>query len=157
MPIPAAADAKTAIGPPQSDTAKVALDTAELSASETVKSESREPDNTRVASRGYATIAVPKAHASKKADAQRGPPRPKPRAVISTDPAAAEERYINRGQLRELIPASDMTLWRWQRDPKIAFPPSVKLGAGGRNFWWLPAIRAWMRQREACPSISDAR
>jgi predicted DNA-binding transcriptional regulator AlpA len=78
----------------------------------------------------------------------RLPRRPKARAVISADPAAAENRYINRGQLRELIPASDMTLWRWQKDPEIAFPKPVKLGANGRNFWWLPTIRAWLRRRE---------
>jgi hypothetical protein len=59
-----------------------------------------------------------------------------------------EERYVNREQLREIIPTSDMTLWRWQRDPKIGFPASVKLGADGRNYWWLPKVRAWMRERE---------
>jgi hypothetical protein len=58
-----------------------------------------------------------------------------------------EERYINRLQLRVLIPTSDMTLWRWQRDPDIAFPAPVKLGADGRNYWWLPSVRAWARQR----------
>jgi predicted DNA-binding transcriptional regulator AlpA len=41
-----------------------------------------------------------------------------------------------------------MSLWRWQRNPAIAFPPPVKLGENGRNFWWLPAIRAWLRRRE---------
>jgi predicted DNA-binding transcriptional regulator AlpA len=59
-----------------------------------------------------------------------------------------EERYINRLQLRVLIPASDMTLWRWQRDPDVAFPAPVKLGADGWNYWWLPTIRAWMQRRE---------
>ena len=52
-----------------------------------------------------------------------------------------EDRYINREQLRELIPTSDMTIARWQRD--IGFPAPVKLGNDGRNYWWLPAIRAW--------------
>jgi predicted DNA-binding transcriptional regulator AlpA len=59
-----------------------------------------------------------------------------------------EDRYINREQLRTLIPASDMTLWRWQRNPKVAFPSPVKLGEDGRNYWWLPAIRSWMQQRQ---------
>jgi predicted DNA-binding transcriptional regulator AlpA len=59
-----------------------------------------------------------------------------------------EDRYINRKQLRALITASDMTLWRWQRNPNIAFPAPVKLGADGRNYWWLPTVRAWMRTRE---------
>jgi predicted DNA-binding transcriptional regulator AlpA len=60
----------------------------------------------------------------------------------------SEDRYINREQLRALIPASDMTLWRWQRNPKVAFPSPVKLGDDGRNYWWLPTVRAWMRARE---------
>jgi predicted DNA-binding transcriptional regulator AlpA len=68
------------------------------------------------------------------------------RTAASAQPP--EDRYINREQLRALIPASDMTLWRWQRDPSVAFPAPVKLGADGRNYWWLPKIRAWMRGRE---------
>jgi predicted DNA-binding transcriptional regulator AlpA len=139
MPTTATADATIAIHPPHKDTAKIARDMAEVRASGPGKSEAAKSD---------------KLHASKEVDAQRGPTRPKPRAVISADPAAAEERYINREQLRELIPASDMTVWRWQHDPKIAFPLPLKLGAGGRNFWWLPAIRAWLRRREAGMSIS---
>jgi hypothetical protein len=87
----------------------------------------------------------------------RGPLAPPPsqqqrrrlaRRTISADPAAAEQRYINREQLRELVPAADMTLWRWQRDPRVAFPAPDKLGADGRNYWWLPTIRSWMRDRQ---------
>ena len=76
-------------------------------------------------------------------------------ASVAAAGAATEDRYINREQLRELIPASDMTLWRWQRDPKIAFPIPVKLGADGRNYWWLPKVRACMRQREERSMIAS--
>jgi hypothetical protein len=41
-----------------------------------------------------------------------------------------------------------MTIWRWQRDSEIAFHVPVKLGDNGRNYWWLPNVRAWMRRRE---------
>jgi predicted DNA-binding transcriptional regulator AlpA len=58
-----------------------------------------------------------------------------------------EQRYINREQLRELIPVVDMTIWRWERDPEIAFPAPVKLGADGRNYWWLPTVREWLGHR----------
>jgi predicted DNA-binding transcriptional regulator AlpA len=68
------------------------------------------------------------------------------RTAASAQPP--EDRYIKREQLRALIPASDMTLWRWQRNSKVAFPSPVKLGDDGRNYWWLPAIRSWMRQRQ---------
>src|SRR5947207_8456967 len=67
--------------------------------------------------------------------------------IPSPEPATAEERYLNREQLRVLVPASDMTIWRWVRDPNVAFPPPVKLGADGRNYWWLPSVRAWAQQR----------
>jgi hypothetical protein len=69
-------------------------------------------------------------------------------ALAVSAPLSDDDRYINRAQLRTLIPASDMTLWRWQRNPKVAFPAAVKLGDDGRNYWWLPAVRAWMRTRE---------
>jgi predicted DNA-binding transcriptional regulator AlpA len=75
-------------------------------------------------------------------------PRHRRCAAVSADPAAAGEVYINREQLRSLVPASDMSLWRWQRNPAIAFPPPVKLGKNGRNYWWLPALHAWLRCRE---------
>jgi predicted DNA-binding transcriptional regulator AlpA len=60
---------------------------------------------------------------------------------------SCEERYISRRELRQLFPVSDMTIWRWQHDPHVAFPVPVKLGNNGRNFWWLPAIRDWERRR----------
>jgi len=66
-----------------------------------------------------------------------------------------ENRYINREQLRELIPTSDMTIARWQRD--IGFPAPVKLGNDGRNYWWLPAVHAWTQQRaERQHNVSSA-
>ena len=75
-------------------------------------------------------------------------PRASAEDTARSEHPGSEERYINRLQLREIIPASDMTVWRWERDPDIAFPAPVKLGANGRNYWWLPTIRAWMRRRE---------
>ena len=59
------------------------------------------------------------------------------------------ERYVSRRELRTLLPVSDMTIWRWMRDPEVAFPRPVKLGRNGRNFWWLPAILDWQRRRAA--------
>jgi predicted DNA-binding transcriptional regulator AlpA len=61
----------------------------------------------------------------------------------------SEQRYVSRCELRKLLPVSDMTIWRWQRDPQVAFPAPVKLGRNGRNFWWLPAILEWQRSRAA--------
>jgi len=57
-------------------------------------------------------------------------------------------RYIGSRELRELLGVTDMSLWRWVRDPRVSLPPPVKLGANGRNFWWLPAIEEWRARRE---------
>ena len=60
-----------------------------------------------------------------------------------------EERYLSRRELRQLFPVSDMTIFRWQRDPDVAFPTPVKLGRNGRNYWWYPSIVEWERRRAA--------
>lgn len=57
---------------------------------------------------------------------------------------APEDRYVTTKQLRVIVPASDMTYWRWQRDPEVGFPSPVKLGADGRNYWSLPKVREWI-------------
>ena len=59
----------------------------------------------------------------------------------------ARERYITRRELRALFPVSDMTIWRWQHDPEVAFPAPVKLNNNGRNYWWFPAICDWEQRR----------
>ena len=56
-----------------------------------------------------------------------------------------EARLLNRRQLRALIPASDMTIWRWQRANLFPVPISIN----GRNYWRLDEIEAWLRDRAA--------
>jgi predicted DNA-binding transcriptional regulator AlpA len=68
-----------------------------------------------------------------------------------------QQRYVSRRELRRLFPVSDMTIFRWMHDTRVAFPRPVKLGPSGRNFWWLPAILEWERRRAAnSPSRRDA-
>jgi predicted DNA-binding transcriptional regulator AlpA len=62
-------------------------------------------------------------------------------------PIKNAERYIGIAELVELIPVSQMTFWRWQRDPKVGFPAPVKLGKNGRNYWWLPDVMGWLASR----------
>ncbi len=45
----------------------------------------------------------------------------------------ALKRLINRRQLRELIPVSDMSIWRWTKAG--IFPEPIKIL--GRNYWPL--------------------
>jgi len=66
------------------------------------------------------------------------------------------DRYISRRELRALFPVSDMTIWRWQHDPHVAFPVPVKLGNNGRNFWWLPAIHDWEHRRRGPANVRAA-
>jgi predicted DNA-binding transcriptional regulator AlpA len=70
------------------------------------------------------------------------------RKAAPTASPAPEDCYVTTKQLKVIVPASDMTYWRWQRDPEVGFPSPVKLGADGRNYWWLPKVREWIRRRE---------
>jgi predicted DNA-binding transcriptional regulator AlpA len=66
------------------------------------------------------------------------------RQAVSVDPNNPAERYISAAELRQRIPVSDMTIWRWLRDSKMGFPQPVKFGQ--QNFWWLPTVQEWERQ-----------
>jgi predicted DNA-binding transcriptional regulator AlpA len=67
-----------------------------------------------------------------------------------------EKRYLSRRELRAHFPVSGMTIWRWTRDPEVAFPRPRKLGRNGRNFWWLPEILEWERKRAESTSSGPA-
>ena len=54
----------------------------------------------------------------------------------------ANVRLINRKQLREIFPGSDMTVWRMERRGDL--PKHITIG--GRNYWWMgPVLRAFER------------
>jgi hypothetical protein len=74
------------------------------------------------------------------------------RRAVSLPPEGSAV-YINADQLKLMFPISDMTLWRWQADPRVNFPVAVKLGAAGRNYWWLPDLVEWRRAREAVATV----
>jgi predicted DNA-binding transcriptional regulator AlpA len=48
------------------------------------------------------------------------------------------------------------TLWRWQRDPRVAFPMHVQLGPQKRA-WWLSELQAWLRARPRAERPSHAK
>ena len=50
------------------------------------------------------------------------------------------ERLLSRRLLRRLVPVSDMTIWRWERDGR--FPHHLSIN--GRNYWRLGEVRAWL-------------
>ena len=67
-----------------------------------------------------------------------------------------DERFIERKELRQRYPVNDSTMWRWWTDPEIGFPPPVKLGKNGRDFWWFPDVLVWEQRRRAQQSLAPA-
>lgn len=53
---------------------------------------------------------------------------------------AEDEKLLPRRLLRKLVPVSDMTIWRWERDG--SFPRHLTVH--GRNYWLNSEVRAWM-------------
>jgi len=45
----------------------------------------------------------------------------------------------------ELAGISEPTLWRWERDPKLNFPPAIRIN--GRKYWTRKVLRRWVAER----------
>jgi predicted DNA-binding transcriptional regulator AlpA len=59
--------------------------------------------------------------------------------------------YLTAKQVRERYGrVSDMSIWRWLRDPKLNFPRPIRINR--RRFWRLSDLDAWDRSREAARS-----
>lgn len=58
-----------------------------------------------------------------------------------------ENILVNSRQLRQMIPVCDMTIRRWEEDPKIGFPKRIKLN-NGHVFWRLAAVKLFIDQRD---------
>jgi len=50
------------------------------------------------------------------------------------------ERLLPRRELRNLVPVSDMTIWRWERDGQ--FPRHLSIN--GRNYWLRSEVCGWI-------------
>ena len=53
-------------------------------------------------------------------------------------PNILADGLISRKQLKQLIPVSSMTIWRWEREGRL--PKHLKIGR--KAFWRLAEIRA---------------
>jgi len=53
---------------------------------------------------------------------------------------ANDERLLTRRLLRKLVPVSDMTIWRWERDGQ--FPRHLTVH--GRNYWLYSEVAGWL-------------
>jgi predicted DNA-binding transcriptional regulator AlpA len=61
----------------------------------------------------------------------------------STDPSPSfdgSERLLPRRELRKLVPVSDMTIWRWEREDR--FPRHLSIH--GRNYWLRSEVHHWI-------------
>ena len=61
------------------------------------------------------------------------------------------DRLINRRQLRQQIPTSDMTIWRWQQQG--IFPAHISIN--GRNYWRLSEVTAWLEAQDNSANSVD--
>ena len=73
---------------------------------------------------------------------------------MTNDLLPGGEKLINVRQLREKIPASHMSYWRWERDPKIDFPKRIRLNHG-HNYWKLSEVGAWIAKQAAAQAKTD--
>ena len=68
--------------------------------------------------------------------------------------AGGEERLLTRRLLRKLVPVSDMTIWRWERDGQ--FPRH--LSVHGRNYWLFSEVQQWLAEhRRAASDIATGK
>ena len=62
------------------------------------------------------------------------------------DKLSSSKQYIIRRKLRARFgDISEMTLWRWEHDEKLAFPKALTIN--GRKYYDLAEIEAWERRR----------
>ena len=66
-------------------------------------------------------------------------------AVSMTMALAPPDQLIGRRHLRQTIPVSDMTIWRWERDG--VFPRHISIN--GRNYWRRSDVDAWLAGQPA--------
>jgi hypothetical protein len=49
---------------------------------------------------------------------------------------------------------STMCIWRWQRNPRVQFPPPDVI-INGRNYWYAGSIRRWKASREIKAAVHE--
>jgi predicted DNA-binding transcriptional regulator AlpA len=62
--------------------------------------------------------------------------------------------YLTRTKVRERYGISNMTLWRWERDPRLNFPKAIEIN--GRLYQSQTALEEWERRRISVSSSRGA-
>jgi len=63
-------------------------------------------------------------------------------------------RWARNAELARYLGISEMSLWRWQRDPKLGFPQPTRIN--GISYTDREAIDEWMRCRVTSLATSPA-
>jgi predicted DNA-binding transcriptional regulator AlpA len=65
------------------------------------------------------------------------------------------DHLVTAPQLRNRLGGiSDMTLWRWLRDPRLEFPKPLIVNR--RRYWWLRDLEAWEATRRSADGRLDS-
>ena len=62
-------------------------------------------------------------------------------------PQETKPRWTRNAPLARYLNVSDMTIWRWRRDPKLNFPPPAVIN--NIEYTDLNVVDEWMRSRVA--------
>jgi predicted DNA-binding transcriptional regulator AlpA len=57
------------------------------------------------------------------------------------------KRYIPGPKVAARYDVTDMSIWRWERDPRLNFPKPIRIGR--RKFWDEAELIAWESARRA--------
>lgn len=67
-------------------------------------------------------------------------------ALTSGSPGSSPKTYLSSLQVRARYGGvSDMSLWRWSRDPELGFPAPIRIN--NRRFWDCAALDAFDQRR----------
>jgi predicted DNA-binding transcriptional regulator AlpA len=56
-----------------------------------------------------------------------------------------EKRYLPGPKVAARYHVTDMSIYRWERDPRLNFPQPIRIGR--RKFWDEADLEAWERSR----------
>jgi predicted DNA-binding transcriptional regulator AlpA len=69
------------------------------------------------------------------------------------DNRSSRKRYLPDPQVWDRYGVSQMTGWRWARDPKLNFPKAIRIN--GRNYRDEAELEAWEREQAAATSLAS--
>lgn len=56
-------------------------------------------------------------------------------------------KLITAKALREIVPVTDMTFWRWEQSETLGFPKPIRIQK--RRYWREDEVLAWLEAQES--------